>query len=423
MNESETATPTKTWVWREEYAALAWSFLYFFSLLCGYYVLRPIRDAFGAFMPLRWLFLGTFISMLVATPFYGALVARFPRRVFLPLVYVFFITCLLFFYFMLRTQQGASWQSAAFFIWVAVFNLFAVSVFWSFMSDIFDSDQAKRFYGFIAAGGTMGALVGPVITVSMAKVLGVANMLLLSAGFLGVCLLAIFFLIPWARRQEQRRGWRSGEDAIGGSVLGGAKLIGSSRFLQAACFYMFCGVAIGTLFYNGQRDWVRLSIPDAEHRTAYFARLDLIINFIVLVLQLLVTRHVLRRWGPRPMLVMPVLLAGIGFAALIGNPLPLLLSGVQVASRASSFALAQPARESLFTCVDREMRYKSKNFVDTVVYRGGDLSIAWIYAGMTEILGWGIPGIAAFGVALSFAGIATALWISREAEKLPQSHG
>jgi AAA family ATP:ADP antiporter len=409
--------------WQADYSALLWSFLYFFSLLCGYYVLRPIRDALGTQMPLRWLFFGTFLCMLAATPVYGALVARFPRRRFLPIVYVFFIVCLLGFYVLLKGDAKPSWHQAAFFIWVAVFNLFAVSVFWSFMSDIFDTEQAKRFYGFIAAGGTLGALAGPVITVSLTKMIGVPNLLLVSCGFLAVCVLAIFFLIPWARQQEQKRGWQSGEDAIGGSVLGGAKLILQSRFLQAASFYMFCGVAIGTLLYNEQRDFARLALPDPEQRTAYFARLDLIVNFTVLMLQLFVTRYVLRRFGPKPMLIVPVILVGIGFAVLTANPLPMLLSMVQIATRAGSFGLAQPARESLFTRVDREMRYKSKNFVDTVVYRGGDWIIAWVYTGMTEALHFGIGGVAVFGIFLSIAGLLTSIWIAREAEKLPENAG
>jgi AAA family ATP:ADP antiporter len=422
MQQAIDDTP-KHWRWLPaesgEGAALVWSFVYFFALLSAYFILRPVRDALGTDYDTRWLFLGTFVCMLLLTPLYGALVAHFPRRRFLPLVYGMFVACLVAFWWLMEGERGGPYLNATFFVWVAVFNLFAVSVFWSFMSDIFDTAQAKRMFGAIAAGGTTGTLVGSLLTMTLATRIGTANLLLVSAGLLILCIVAIVTLIPWARRQESIRGWRSGEDAIGGSVMGGAMLIQRSRFLQACCLLTFFGVAVGTLLYNLQREHARVMFPDSSERALFFSQLDFAINLLVLLVQLTLTRVLLTRYGVGPMLIFPVLLVGAGFAALIGNPTPLLLSAVQVVTRAGNFALIQPARESLFTRVDRESRYKSKNFIDTVVYRGGDLTIAWVYAGLTLGLGFQTPGVALFGIVMAAAMFGAVWWVVKLQHALP----
>jgi len=404
---------------RDELPALGWSFVYFFSLLCGYYVLRPIRDAMGSDYPLQWLFLGTFVCMLLLVPAYGALVARFPRRVFLPLVYIAFIACLFGFHALMESDTGVGWRGAAFFVWVALFNMFAVSVFWSFMADIFTNEQSRRLYGSVAAGGTLGALLGPSLTVLLVDRLGIPSMLLISAAFLGLCLLAITRLVPWALAQERQRGYDAGEDAIGGSILGGALLVLRSPFLQAMALLLFIGVSVGTLLYNQQLAYARLAFPDADARAAFFGTLDLAINITVLVTQLTVTRWVLKAYGPAPLLVIMPIGLGIGFAALTGSPYPMLLSAVQIVTRAGEFALSKPARETFYTRVDRESRYKSKNFIDTVVYRGGDLSFSWVHVGLTKGLGFGTAGVAAFGIGLCVLFLLAALLAIRRARDLP----
>jgi AAA family ATP:ADP antiporter len=404
---------------RHEWPALVWSFVYFFSLLAGYFVLRPLRDALGTAHRIEWLFSGTFVVMLLLVPVYGALVSRLPRRRFLPIVYGFFIACLLVFHVQLQVETGASLRSAAFFVWVAVFNLFAVSVFWSFMSDIFSTGQAKRFYGAIGAGGTSGAMVGSLLTINLVEHLGVPNMLLVSAALIGIALVAILRLVPWARAQEQRLGWQAGEDAIGGSVFGGARLILGSRFLQSACLMMFLGVAVGTWLYNMQQGYARVAIPDAADRAQFFSRLDLAINFIVIIVQLTLTRFLLVRYGVGPMLLVPVILVSMGFLALAANPIPALLAAVQIGTRAGHFALQQPARESLFTRVDRESRYKSKNFIDTVIYRGGDVSIAWIFSFVVAAVSGSKTILAGVGFALALAMIGAVIWVVREQRHLP----
>ena len=402
---------------RDEAVALAWSFLYFFALLTGYYVLRPVRDAMGATGQLQWLFTGTFIAMLLVTPLYGAIVSRFPRRVFLPVVYAFFIACLVL--FQVAFLRDEPWIAPVFFIWVAVFNLFAVSVFWSFMSDIFDHAQAKRLYGAIGAGGTAGALVGPTITTTLVGSIGVPNLLLISAALLGVCLVCIVFLGPWARANEARRGVRGAEDAMGGSMLGGIGLLARSRFLQAAALLTFFGVGVGTLLYNQQAAIARVQFPDANERTAYYSAIDLAINLLTLLLQLFLTRVLLTRFGVAPLLLVPAFVVLCGYALLTASPLPLLVAAVQVCTRAGNFGFIQPAKESLFTRVDRETRYKGKQFIDTVVYRGGDLSFVWLHTGMVAGLGFGPHAVFAVGIVIALA-MAFGCWrLVRMAETLP----
>lgn len=380
---------------------LWWSLLYFFSLLCGYYVVRPVRDAMGASgdagtvfphwllawadgfgfalgdYTLQLLFTGTFITMVILQPVYGALVARFPRRVFLPVVYLFFIACLVFFFGLFHT--GVSGRGGAFFIWTAVFNLFAVTVFWSFMADVFDNRQAKLMYGYIGAGGTIGALVGPGITRLLVEVIGVANLLLVSAGFLTVCLLCILKLRPWAMRREQLHGGVNGEQAMGGSVLAGLKLVWQRPLLRALAITMFFGVGVGTLLYNEQAAIVKQYYPGAEAGTWYYATVDWAVNGLTLVVQMLVTRSLLRRYGVAPALLGPSIAILLGYCLLAASPLPLMVAIVQVVTRAGEFSLAKPARETLYTRVDRESRYKAKAVIDTVVYRGGDLTFVWLH--------------------------------------------
>ena len=403
--------------------ALWWSLLYFFSLLTGYYVLRPVRDAMGASadaqavfpaamidwalrmgfdlgnFTLQVLFTGTFLCMVLLQPVYGALVSRFPRRVFLPVVYLFFIACLLFFHWAFDHDMPG--RGAAFFIWVAVFNLFAVAVFWSYMADVFDNDGATKVYGYIGAGGTIGALTGPTITNLLVERIGVANLLLVSAGFLVLCLLCIVKLRPWALRREQRRQETSGEAAMGGSTLAGLYLVWKDPLLRALALLMFFGVGLGTLLYNEQAAIARQLVADAS-RTAYYARLDWGVNLLTIVLQVFATRWLLRRYGIAPLLLIPACAILLGFAVLTASPLPMMIWIVQVMTRAGEFALAKPARETLYTRVGREARYKAKAVIDTVVYRGGDLSFVWVHK-LLSGLGSSAVFFAGIGVACGAA--------------------
>jgi ATP:ADP antiporter, AAA family len=424
---------------RRERRVLGWSFLYFFSLLCGYYVLRPVRDAMGASADveavfplamidgfaargvtlgdyaLQILFTGTFIGMLLAQPLYGLLVSRFPRRVFLPFVYGVFILCLLGFHLAFNAQLPG--RGGLFFIWVAVFNLFAVSVFWSFMADIYVDRQARRLYGYIAAGGTLGGLAGPQLTTSLVGTLGVANLLLVSAAFMVVSLLCIVALIPAARRAEAEHGRRHNDEAIGGTALAGLRLIVANPLLRWMAMLMFFGVGVGTILYYEQAANVRREmVTDAAAATLFYSRLDRWINWLVLFVQVFLTRFLLIRFGLAPLLLVPAFGVLIGFSILSASPLPLLVTVVQVMTRASEFSLAKPARETIFTRVDRESRYKAKAAIDTVVYRGGDLAFGWLHK---PLAAFGSQAVFAFGVLVA-GGFLLAAWrVIRAQRRLP----
>jgi ATP:ADP antiporter, AAA family len=417
---------------------LWWALLYFFSLLCGYYVLRPVRDAMAAsgdlaaVFPDAWtawalahgfqlkdfvlqvLFTGTFLSMLILQPLYGALVSRYPRRVFLPALYLIFIACLIGFWWVF--DHDVSGRGAMFFVWTAVFNLFAVSVFWSYMADVFDNDHAKRVYGYIGAGGTIGALLGPVITRLLVDRVGIGSLLLVSAGFLVVCLLCIVRLRPWALRREQRSGHPAPGQAMGGSIWAGFRLVAKEPMLRGLALLLFFGVGVGTLLYNEQAAIVKQFYPTPEAATAYYARIDFLINLSTILIQVFLTRWLLRRYGVGPVLLIPAFAITFGYCLLAMSPLPLLVAAVQIATRSGEFSLGKPGRETLYTRVDREARYKAKAFIDTAVYRGGDLTYVWLHKWLAA---FGTRAVFAAGIAIAIGMSLSAWQVIRAQRKLP----
>jgi AAA family ATP:ADP antiporter len=422
--------------------ALLWSFLYFFCLLSGYYVLRPVREAMGAsadveavFPPwmieafsarglalreitLQVLFTCTFLIMLLLQPAYGALVSRFPRRVFLPVVYGFFIVTLLGFYLMF--DSGVPGRGMAFFLWITVFNLFAVAVFWAFMADIYEDAEARRVYGFIGAAGTLGAVTGPLLTRLLVERIGIANLMLVSAGFLVLCVVCVLRLRPWAVQRERRRGLMSGEVPMGGSVLAGLRLIASEPLLRWFATVVVFGVGVGTLLYSEQAAIVRAHYPDHAASTAFYSSIDLAVNVLTLVVQLFVTRWLLSRHGIAPALLIPGGAILLGYCALTASPLPMLVAVVQVITRAGEFSLAKPARETIYTRVAREWRYKAGTAIDTVVYRGGDLTFVWLHKLLS---GFGSQVVFGLG-ALIAASLTFGAWrLLREQAALPPERG
>ena len=376
---------------------LAWSFAYFFFLLCSYYVLRPVRDAMGitgGVNQLQWLFTGTFLVMLAAVPLFGWASSRFQRTRLLPAVYLFFAANLVLFYGAFLWAPDQRLAARAFFIWTSVFNLFVVSVFWSFMADIFTSAQARRLFGFIAAGGSLGAIAGPAITGLLVGAVGTVNLLLLSA----VLLLAALGCVVALGRLAPGRG--EGGRAIGGGVWDGLRLVKGSSYLLGICAFIWLFSTLGTFLYFEQAHIVEAALPTRDERTAVFALIDLLVNLLTILTQLLVTGHLLSRFGvPTTLALVPALLA-FGFLLLGGVPAVAVLIGVQVLNRTGSYAVTRPARETLFTVVERPVKYKAKSFIDTVVYRGGDAVSGWLFAGL-KTLGMGLGAIAVLAVPLA----------------------
>jgi AAA family ATP:ADP antiporter len=389
---------------QEEVAALSWAFLYFFSLLCSYYIVRPMRDEMGiagGVENLQWLFTGTFLAMLAVVPLFGWVSSRFERRRFLPAVYGFFIINLLLFFALFRYGVTHAWVARAFFIWTSVFNLCVVSVFWSFMADIFSNLQARRLFGFIAAGGTAGAVCGPLLTTLLVLPLGPANLLPVSAGLLGIAVLCIHRLGAWhAVTAEGNQATPPNAAAIGGQVLAGVQLVLRSPYLLGIGLLMLLFTTLATFLYFQQAQIVRDSFADPAQRTAVFAAMDLAVNILTLALQLLLTGRMVRWLGLGWTLALLPLTLGAGFLALGLSPVLAVLVVVQVLRRAGNYAIMRPAREMLYVVLGREEKYKAKNFIDTVVYRGGDAVSAWAYAGL-RALGLSLAMIAFVAVPLS----------------------
>jgi AAA family ATP:ADP antiporter len=394
-----------------EVAALVWAFLYFFSLLCSYYIVRPMRDEMGiagGVDNLQWLFTGTFLAMLAVVPLFGWVSSRFERRRFLPAVYGFFIANLLLFFVLFQSAVTHAWVARAFFIWTSVFNLFVVSVFWSFMTDIFSNAQARRLFGCIAAGGTAGAICGPLLTTLLALPLGPANLLPVSAGLLGIAVFCIHRLGAWqAAAGQGNPAATQNAAAIGGQVLAGVQLALRSPYLLGICLLMLLFTTLATFLYFQQAQIVRDSFSDPAQRTAVFAAMDLAVNILTLLFQVLLTGRLVQWLGLGWTLALVPLLLAAGFLALGLAPVLAVLVVVQVLRRAGNYAIMRPAREMLYVVLGREEKYKAKNFIDTVVYRGGDALSAWAYAGLTA-LGLGLSAIALLAVplALLWAGIA-----------------
>lgn len=403
-----------------EIKALALSFAYFFCLLCGYYVLRPVRDEMGiqgGVENLQWLFTATFVTMLCVVPVFGWACSRYARAKLLPIVYGFFIANILLFYFCYRFDLiPAQYLARCFFVWVSVFNLFVVSVFWSFMVDVFDDEQAKRLFGFIAAGGSAGAIAGPVLTTLLVKPIGTTNLLLISALFLCLALACIFKLKGWAQEEQLQ-----GAPALGGSVLDGVKRVARSPYLLGICCYVLLYTTLATFLYFMQAEVVRDAFTDSDERTRVFALMDLITNVLTIGLQIFVTGRIAARWGLAITMALVPAVVVVGFLALSFYPVLIVLICVQVVRRAGNYAIARPAREMLFSVLAREDKYKSKNFIDTVVYRGGDAVSGWIYAGLSS-LGAAASGIAAIGAGLGLVWLVIGWKLGQVRQALARGH-
>ncbi|MFP6888394.1 MAG: MFS transporter [Nitrospinota bacterium] len=403
----------------EEVRAVLLSFAYFFCLLCGYYILRPLREEMGiagGVHNLPWLFTGTFAVMLAAVPAFGAAVSRFPRRRLVPLTYRFFIATILLWYVLFTIGAGRVYLARAFFIWVSVYNLFVVSVFWSFMADLFKSGQGKRLFGFIAAGGTAGAILGPAITAFLAVPLGPLNLLLISAAFLELAVQCIRLLLR-APGVNKEGGPAPGEEAIGGSIFAGAARVFRSPYLMGICLYILLFTTTSTFVYFQQAHIVSGAFDDPAERTRIFGAINLIVGLLTLIVQWFVTGRFMARFGVGAAAAFLPIVAVVGFFALALSPVLWVLIAFQSIRRASNFAISRPAREVLFTVVSREDKYKSKNFIDTAVYRGGDAVSGWAFAGLSA-LGLGLPVIAALCVPLAALWARVALGLGKKQENL-----
>ena len=408
-----------------EVVALAWSFAYFFCLLSGYYVLRPLRDEMGIAGGVRnlpWLFTATFAVMLAAVPIYGAMVAKLTRRRFIPLVYHFFTANIVLFWVLLTLQFEQALVARVFFVWVSVFNLFAVSVFWSFMADLYSAEQGKRLYGFIAAGGSAGALAGPALTVGLAAPLGPVNLLVLAALLLEAAVLCARRLEGALYREGDAAPTASGAESsvtrreLGGGWLSGIALVARSPYLAGIALWVALLSLAGTFLYFQQANIVASASCDPAERTRIFASIDLLVGILTLVVQFTATGRLMNRFGTGPASAFLPTVFLLGFVALAAAPMLAVVIAFQALQRIANFAVSNPAREVLFTVLSREEKYKAKNVIDIVVFRGADALSGWLFASL-RALGLDHSGIALATVPVAAGWLVLALALGRAQER------
>ena len=402
---------------QHELPALLWAFFYFFCLLCSYYILRPVRDEMGiqgGVDKLQWLFSATFVGMLAAVPFFGFLSARFPRQRLIPLVYYFFAANLLLFFVLMQNGVDKVILARTFFVWVSVFNLFVISLFWSFMADIFSNAQARRLFGVIAAGGSSGAIAGPLLTALLVGHIGTHHLLLLSIGLLLLSTLAVARLNTWARIHGSGK---SEARPIGGSIWAGIKLTLNSPYLLGMSIYLLFLTLLATLIYFEQMRLVADQLKDSAARTRLFAQIDLAVNVLTLLVEIFLTNRLIGRFGVALLLMVLPLLNVVGFGALVVAPTLVVIVVFQALRRVVEYALARPVREILFTVVSREEKYKAKNFIDTVIYRGGDAVSGWL-SSFLKGAGVGLASVATLTIPVALGAAAVGWYLGKKQEKL-----
>jgi AAA family ATP:ADP antiporter len=391
----------------DELGALAWAFAQVLLVLASMYVVRPLRDELGirsGVEDMQWLFTGTFVGVAIVVPIYGWAAAKLGRRRLVPIVHLGLAISLVACFLVERVvpEDALPLHAAFVFVWLSVLNLLALSVFWSLMADLFDPEQGRRLFGFIAAGGSIGALLGPTIAAVVVEFFAPMQLLLVGAVLLAGA--------AWCA-SRQHTSTTHAHAPIGGSLWAGFRLILATPTLRGLSAYLLCMTWINTIFYFEQAHIISETITDSNVRTALFARMDLAVNVLSLLVQTLFTGRLIARVGLGAVLVALPLVAVGSLASLALVPTLGVLVGVQVSRRSVEFALSKPAREALFTGLDREAKYKGKNVVDTFVYRGGD-----------AIAGWGFTGLRALGLpltAIAWLGLPVAALWALVARRIP----
>ena len=408
-----------------EIKALLWSFGYFFFLLSTYYMLLPLRDAMGiegGTRGLSWLFAATFVAMLITAPFQAALVARLRRSVFIPVVYLFLVANMLIFWALMQAHVAPVIVARAFFIWITVFSVFTVSVFWSFMADLYSAEQSKRLFGFIGAGGSIGSILGPILTGTLVQQVGVPNLLLIASLLLVCAVLCASRLEGAAAEAQATLGNFQAASAgrqkapVGGGMFDGFALLFKSPYLGGIGLWVFLLSFAGTMLYFVQADVVAAAATDTATRTEIFARIAKWVGILSLAIQLLATGRIIKAIGTgRAAALLPLVFVA-GFVAVALNPAVLLVvAGFQAVQRATNFGIANLARESLWTVVSREEKFKAKNIIDGSVFRAADALNAQVFNGLHALMA--VPALAGIAALVCGGWALLSLWLGRTQEQ------
>jgi AAA family ATP:ADP antiporter len=405
---------------QHEYMAVAWSFAYFFCVLSSYYILRPVREQMAVGSgpdTIPYLFIGTFIAMLVATPVFGWVASRFPRRKFLPWVYLFFISNILIFWIVFSravdNDQEYIWLGRTFFVWLSVFNLFVVSVFWSFMADIYTREQGRRLFGIITAGGSIGALIGGAATSALVVPIGFQNLLPISATLLLVAILCISRLRNWVAREHETEITETVEsgEPLGGNPFAGITHLLSSKYFAGIAISSVIASLLGTALYMFAAELIETEIPNANEQTRFFSNMNVATSALSLVGQMFLVKHVVGRFGIGVSLALLPTVSVVGFTLLAFDPVLSVVAFLTVARRALGFGFSKPTSDMLYSVVTPEEKYKTKNFIDTAVYRGGDVIGTWSVKLMSAL---GIAGISFVMLPFAVLWAIVALWLGND---------
>jgi AAA family ATP:ADP antiporter len=411
-----------------EIKAVVFSFLFVVVLMSAYYILRPVRDAMAsdwtdAEVSLLWT-LNFFISTTIVA-FYGIMVSKFRFRLLVPAMYGVFAGSFIIFYFLGSVFEDRTLIDKSFYVWVSVFSLFHISVFWSFMSELFNKEQSGRLFGVIAVGASVGGLIGPSVTAFFSLSLGTDNLMLIASMMLLIPIPIIFYLqslkISESNREEYSQ--TASNRSIGGNPLAGFKLFFSNPYLLSIGVFIFLYTGISSFVYFELKNLLSdLSRPE---RSVIWAQMDLAVNILAILTGLFATGRIVSRFGmPLTIALVPVMIC-IGLLVLAISPLLGVVVILQIIRRAGNYAITRPAREMLFTQVDQESRFKAKPVIDIVAYRGSDMVMAWIFTGLTQGLGLGLGAVAAVGAGMaafwSFIGIYLGKWFERDSIKAKNS--
>jgi AAA family ATP:ADP antiporter len=393
---------------RGELQGLLGSFALLFLIWTAYSILRPVRETMGitsGVSKLPILFWATFVCTLAIQPAFGAMATRMRRATLLPVLYAFFASNLLLFYAWFYLQEDHTWIARAFFVWLSVVNLFWLSVFWSFMADIFSREQSHRLFGFIAAGTSLGGLAGPLLTATLANTIGTLNLLLVAAALLVAAMPLVRVLNTWQIRHAAP-GTEAG--AGGGRPLGGNPFAGFGQVLvnpvmAGIAIFVFLLTWVSTLLYLEQQALVDKLVPDSDEQTQLFGWIDFSVQSAALLIQMVLLGQLTRRFSLTALIVIVPALMVVGYLWLATNPVLWAVVGTMIVRRVGEYSIMRPCREMLFTSVPREMKYKAKNIIDTLIYRAGDAVSASAHAGMVAL------GLATSGIFVVAAGI-SAIW-------------
>ena len=376
-----------------------------FTMFSAYAILRPIRETMGitsGVQTLPALFWGTFIGMLLLQPVYGWLTSRFRRSAFLPWVYLFFVLNILGFHAWFNAQADHTWIARAYFVWVSIFVLFVVAVFWSLMADVFSREQAGRLFGFVSAGLSTGGLFGPFLAARLAEPLGTINLLLVSATLLATSLGCLLLVLRWHRHHGENTAPDEDRDArLGGSAFAAFRQVARSPYLALIALFVFLLTWVSTFLYLEQQALVAQVFTDRDAQTRFFGRLDFWVQAGSLAMQLFMFGRLYRWFGFRAVIVAVPVMMTLGFATLAMFPTFAVLVAVMFVRRVGEYSLTRPSRDTLYTSVTREERYKAKSLIDTFIYRGGDATSASAHALVKATFGLGLTGVAWCGAVLA----------------------